>query len=86
MAQSRTMVMVARVGLGHLLDNFEDSRRWHLPPVLASRFRRVVMNGWMWVTILGRLWGCIYTLGVPWGVLHLALHEILFGREANLVS
>jgi hypothetical protein len=25
-------------------------------------------------------------LGVPWGMLYLALHEILFGREANLVS
>jgi hypothetical protein len=44
------------------------------------------MNGCQSVTILGRLGGCIYVLGVPWGVLHLALHEILFGREANLVS
>jgi hypothetical protein len=44
------------------------------------------MNGCQWVTILGRLGGCIYVLGVPWGVLHLALHEILLGREANLVS
>jgi hypothetical protein len=35
---------------------------------------------------LGHLAGCIYVLGVPWGVLHLALHEILLGREANLVS
>jgi hypothetical protein len=39
-----------------------------------------------WVTILGRLGGCIYVLGVPLGVLHLALHEILLGREANFVS
>jgi hypothetical protein len=30
--------------------------------------------------------GCIYVLGVPWGVIHLALHEIRLGREANLVS
>jgi hypothetical protein len=30
--------------------------------------------------------GCIYALGVPWGMPHLALHEILLGREANLVS
>jgi hypothetical protein len=44
------------------------------------------MNGCQWVTILGRLGGCIYVLGVPLGVLHLALHEILLGREANLVS
>jgi hypothetical protein len=44
------------------------------------------MNGCQWVTILGRLGGCIYVLGVPWGVLHLALHEILLGRESNLVS
>jgi hypothetical protein len=42
-------------------------------------------NGYQWVTILGRLGGCIYVLGVSWGVLHLALHEILLGREANLV-
>jgi hypothetical protein len=44
------------------------------------------MNGCQWVTILGRLGGHIYVLGVPWGVLHLALHEILLGRETNLVS
>jgi hypothetical protein len=44
------------------------------------------MNGCQWVTILGRLGGCICVLGVPWGVLHLALHEILLGREASLVS
>jgi hypothetical protein len=43
---------------------------------------------WMdgWITALGRLGGCIYTLGEPWGVLHLALHEIFLGREGNLVS
>jgi hypothetical protein len=35
---------------------------------------------------LGGLGGCIYAIGVAWGVLHLALHEILLGREANLVS
>jgi hypothetical protein len=45
-----------------------------------------LMNGCQWVTILGRLEGCVYVLGVPWGVLHLALHKILLGREANLVS
>jgi hypothetical protein len=44
------------------------------------------INGCQWVTFLGCLEGCIYVLGVPWGMLHLALHEILLGREANLVS
>jgi hypothetical protein len=44
-----------------------------------------LMNGCQWVIILGRLGSYIYVLGVPWGVLHLALHEILLGREANLV-
>jgi hypothetical protein len=43
------------------------------------------MNGCQWVNILGHLGVYIYTLGVHWGVLHLALHEILLGREANLV-
>jgi hypothetical protein len=38
------------------------------------------------ITLLGRPRGCIYALGVPWGVLHLALHEIFLGREGNLVS
>jgi hypothetical protein len=44
------------------------------------------MNECQRVTILGSLGGCIYVLGVPWGMLHLPLHEILLGREANLVS
>jgi hypothetical protein len=39
-----------------------------------------------WITLLGNLGGCIYTLGEPWGVLHLASHEIFLGREGNLVS
>jgi hypothetical protein len=37
--------MAARVGLGHLLDDFEDSRR---PLSLSPRFRRVPVDGWMW--------------------------------------
>jgi hypothetical protein len=37
--------MAARVGLGHLLDDFEDSRR---PSSLSPRFRRVPVDGWMW--------------------------------------
>jgi hypothetical protein len=45
MAQSCKAAMVARVGLGHLLDNFEDS--WRLSS-LSPRFRRVLVDGWMW--------------------------------------
>jgi hypothetical protein len=36
--------------------------------------------------LLGCPRGCIYVLGEPWVVLHLALHEIFLGREGNLVS
>jgi hypothetical protein len=36
---------VARASLGHLLDNFEDSRR---PSSLSPRFLRVPVDGWMW--------------------------------------
>jgi hypothetical protein len=45
MAQLCKAAMAARVGLGHLLDDFEDSR-W--PPSLSPRFRRVPVDGWMW--------------------------------------
>jgi hypothetical protein len=45
MAQPCKAAMVARVGLGHLLDDFEDSRR---PSSLSPRFRRVPVDGWMW--------------------------------------
>jgi hypothetical protein len=34
--------MAARVGLGHLLDDFKDSRR---PSSLSPRFRRVPVDG-----------------------------------------
>jgi hypothetical protein len=37
--------MAARVGLGHLLDDFKGSRR---PSMLSPRFRRVPVDGWMW--------------------------------------
>jgi hypothetical protein len=59
-----------------------------LPHLAAAGFWWMASVEWFvrWVTILGRLGGCIYVLGVPLGVLHLALHEILLGREANLVS
>jgi hypothetical protein len=36
--------MAARLGLGHLLDDFEDSRRLSS---LSPRFRRVPVDGWM---------------------------------------
>jgi hypothetical protein len=45
MAQPCKTAMVARVGLGHLLDDFEDSR-WS--SLLSPRFRRVPVDGWMW--------------------------------------
>jgi hypothetical protein len=51
-------------------------------PHLATALRWMDVNG----NHLGAPRGCIYVLGVPLGVLHLALHEILLGREANLVS
>jgi hypothetical protein len=35
----------ARVGLGHLLDDFEDSQQ---PSSLSPRFHRVPVDGWMW--------------------------------------
>jgi hypothetical protein len=37
--------MADRVGLGHLLEDFEDSR-W--PSSLSPRFRRVPLDRWMW--------------------------------------
>jgi hypothetical protein len=45
MAQPCKAAMAARVVLGHLLDDFEDSR-WL--SFLSPRFRRVPMDGWMW--------------------------------------
>jgi hypothetical protein len=45
MAQPCKAAMVARVGLGHLLDDFKDSRRLSS---LAPRFHRVPVDGWMW--------------------------------------
>jgi hypothetical protein len=58
------------------------------PHLAAAVFWWLASVGWFvrWVPTLGHLGGCIYVLGVPLGVLHLALHEILLGREANLVS
>jgi hypothetical protein len=55
--------------------------------VLLLRVGGSLMNGWMdGSPLLGRPRGCIYALGEPWGVLHLALDEIFLGREGNLVS
>jgi hypothetical protein len=45
MAQPFKAAMAARVGLGHLLDDFKDSRRLSS---LSLRFRRVIVDGWMW--------------------------------------
>jgi hypothetical protein len=45
MAQPCKAAMAARVGLGHLLDDFKDSRR---SSSLSPRFRRVPADGWMW--------------------------------------
>jgi hypothetical protein len=44
MAQSCKAAMAARVGQGHLLDDFEDSR----PSWLSPRIHRVPVDGWMW--------------------------------------
>jgi hypothetical protein len=84
MAQPCKAARAAKVGLGHLLDDFEDSRRLSS---LSPRFRRVPADGWMDRSrLLERPRGCIYALGEPWGVLHLALHEIFHGRKGNSVS
>jgi hypothetical protein len=45
MAQPCKAAMAARVGLSHLLDDFEDSRR---SSSLSPRFRQVPVDGWMW--------------------------------------
>jgi hypothetical protein len=45
MAQPCKAAMAARVGLGHLLDDFEDSQR---SSSLSPRFRRVPVDGSMW--------------------------------------
>jgi hypothetical protein len=50
----------------------EDSRQ----PSASSRCFSFVSATLWW----------IYAFGEPWGVLHLALHEIFLGREGNLVS
>jgi hypothetical protein len=42
MAQPCKAAMAARVGQGHLLDNFKDSRQ---PSLLSPRFRRVPVDG-----------------------------------------
>jgi hypothetical protein len=88
MAQPCKAAMAARVGLGHLLDNFEDSRR---PSSLSPRFRRVLLDGWMDRSPLhGRPRGCIYALGalghappwlardLPWERRELGFHKISF--------
>jgi hypothetical protein len=73
-------------GPGHLLGNSRTCGSRQLPPG-ASPSCRWLSDEWMDRSpLLGRPRGCIYALGEPWGVLHLALQEIFLGREGNLVS
>jgi hypothetical protein len=73
-------------GLSHLLGNSRTRGGRRLPPGASPSSRRL-SDEWMdWSPLLGSPRGCIYALGEPWGVLHLALHEIFLGREGNLVS
>jgi hypothetical protein len=44
MAQLCKAAMAARIVLGHLLDDFEDSRQ---PSSLSPKFRRVPVDGWI---------------------------------------
>jgi hypothetical protein len=78
--------MVARAWPRSSPRQLEDLRR----PSASSRcfsFGRRLPDEWIdRSTLLGLPRGCIYDLGEPWGVLHLALHEIFLGREGNLVS
>jgi hypothetical protein len=76
MAQPRRESMAARGGLSHLLGTLED-----------LRWPSTSFGEWIWMVLpIGAPRGCIYSLGEPWGVLHVALHWIILGREANLVS
>jgi hypothetical protein len=60
MAQLCKAAMAARLGLGHLLDDFEDSRR---PSSLSPRFHRVPVDGWMDQPSLGAQGGVFMLLG-----------------------
>jgi hypothetical protein len=58
----------------------EDLRGRRLPPG-ASPSCRWLSDEWIYLSpLLGRLRGCIYVLGEPWGELPLAFHEILLGN------
>jgi hypothetical protein len=75
-----------RHGLGHLLGNSRTCGSRRLPSD-ASPSCRQLSDEWMDRSpLLRRPRGCIYDLGEPWGVLHLALYEIFLWREGNLVS
>jgi hypothetical protein len=72
-------------GLGHLLGNSRTCGGRRLPPGASPSCQRLT-DEWMDRSLLlGCPRGCIYALRKPWGVLHLALHEIFLGREGNLV-
>jgi hypothetical protein len=53
----------ANHGLGHLLGNSRTCGDCQLPSVCLLQFGGSLMNGSEWVTLLGCLGGCIYTLG-----------------------
>jgi hypothetical protein len=73
-------------GVGHLLGNSRTCGGRQLPPSASPSFRWL-SNEWMdRFPLVGRPRGCIYALVEPWGVLHLALHEIFLGRDGNLIS
>jgi hypothetical protein len=78
--------MAARGDLSHLLGTLEDLRRSSASFGVSPSFGGSLVNGSEWFPLLEHLGVCIYTLGESWGVLHLTLHEIFLGREANLVS
>jgi hypothetical protein len=72
--------------LSHLLCNSRTCGGRRLPLGASPSCRRLSDE---WIDrspLLGRPRGCIYALREPWGVLQLALHEIVLRREGNLVS
>jgi hypothetical protein len=73
-------------GLSHLLGNSRTRGGRRLPPGASPSSRRLSDERMDWSPLLGRTRGCIYSHGEPWGVLHLALHDIFLGREGKLVS
>jgi hypothetical protein len=78
--------MVARAWLKPSPRQLEDSRR---PSASSWCFSFVSATLWGMNGLITPPWapkGVYLCLGEPWGVLHLALHDIFLGREGNLVS